>query len=218
MRTVLESIAAAEAPLSERLLVAVVGPLVTVLLGTGLVSWILWRLDQRALTQREVAVTQARSLEQDRVRKDLESQLRRELLTPLLTAASELYLSTQHYWRVSTDPSRTSEEPEAGRAMDEQYRKSRATITVSEMEFEALFATDEPARLCHRIDDLLTVRYMQLIGKDTDGLYEKNSLNYEGKEHSGLPESQLRWANVVLESYRSNVKKLARSILVSSFR
>jgi hypothetical protein len=192
--------------------------LVTVLLGTGLVSWILWRLDQRALKQREAEDAQKRSLEQDRVRKDLESQLRRELLTPLLTSASELYLSTQHYWRIRTDPSRASEEPEVRSAMDDQYRKSRATITVSEMEFEAVFATDEPARLCHRIDDLLTVRYMQLIGKDTDALYEKNSLNYEGKEHSGLPESELRQANLVLDSYRSNAKELARSVLSSSFR
>jgi hypothetical protein len=225
----LQQIAAAETPLREQLLVAVVGPLVTVLLGTGLVSWILWRLDQRADEQRaaeqirreedrRAQETRERVLEQDRAREELESQLRRALLTPLLVSASELYLSTQHYWRVTGDPSRASEEPEARKAMDEQYRRSRATISVSEMEFDALFDTDEPARLCHRIDDLLTVRYMQLIGKATDNLYKQNSLNYEGKEHSGLSRYQLRNAKTVLDSYRSALKELTRSVLRAPFR
>jgi hypothetical protein len=148
----LQQIAAAETPLREQLLVAVVGPLVTVLLGTGLVSWILWRLDQRADEQRaaeqirreedrRAQETRERVLEQDRAREELESQLRRALLTPLLVSASELYLSTQHYWRVTGDPSRASEEPEARKAMDEQYRRSRATISVSEMEFDAIGST-----------------------------------------------------------------------------
>jgi hypothetical protein len=225
----LQQIAAAETPLREQLLVAVVGPLVTVLLGTGLVSWILWRLDQRADEQRaaeqirreedrRAQETRERVLEQDRAREELESQLRRALLTPLLVSASELYLSTQHYWRVTGDPSRASEEPEARKAMDEQYRRSRATISVSEMEFDALFDTDEPARLCHRIDDLLTVRYMQLIGKATDNLYKQNSLNYEGKEHSGLSRYQPRNAKTVLDSYRSALKELTRSVLRAPFR
>src|SRR3954454_320953 len=225
----LQQIAAAETPLRERLFVAVVGPLVTVLLGTGLVSWILWRLDQRADEQREAEQirrkedlqaqeARERRLEQDRARKELESKLRRALLTPLLVSASELYLSTQHYWRISRDPSRASEEPEARKAMDEQYRKSRATISVSELEFDALFDTDEPARLCHRIDDLLTVRYMQLIGKATDCLYEQNSLNYKGKEHSGLSRYELRNPKAVLNSYHSASKELTRSVLHASFR
>ncbi len=218
MLTALQQIATAEAPLRERVLVAVVGPLVTVVVGTGLVTWILWRLDQRADKDRRAQDQQQAALDQARARKELESQLRRTLLTPLLASASELYLSTQHFWRISRDPSRASEEPEARKAMDEQYRKSRTTISVSELEFDALFDTDEPARLCHRIDDLLTVRYMKLIGKATDSLYEQNSLNYKGKEHSGLTSNELRDPKTVLNSYRSSLKELTRSVLNAQFR
>jgi hypothetical protein len=194
-----------------------------VVLGTGLIAWIMRSLDRRAGEDREAREALERSNERDRARHDLENQMRRTLLSSVLSAASELYLATQHYWRVKEDPSRTSEEAEARKAMDNQYRKSRAILTVSEVELEALFDTDEPSRLCHRIDDLLTVRYMQLIGKATARLYEKNALGYEGKEHSGLSASEMESSvrkkpNTLLASYRNALKELAPSVLRAPFR
>src|SRR5207248_8788277 len=77
--------AAAETPLPERLLVAVAGPLVSTIVGTGAIGWILFKVANKAQTRRA------------------EDELRRELLAEVTQAAQGLYLSTQRFWRAQRD-------------------------------------------------------------------------------------------------------------------
>jgi hypothetical protein len=201
--------AAETPPLSERLLVAVIGPLAGAVVGTGVIGWLLWRLSNKAEGERKV-------LEQQQARHELENKLRHELLTPLLSAAAELYLATQQYWRAK-EGSR-QDEKEVRKALDAQYIKSRSTGTALEAKLEALFETDKPALAWHKIDDLLTVRYMQLVGRAMPRLYEVNQRDYEGKEHSGLSAEQLRDPARLLAEYHTALQNLVPSILDTPFR
>lgn len=210
-------------PLAERLLVAVVGPLVSAVLGTGVIGFLLWKIAERAQLRRvEAEAVRAgteRALERERARNDLENELRHELLDPLLTTAAQLYLATQHYWRVDRDPDCSPKDrQEARRALDAQYLASRVSAAVLEAKLQAMFCTEDPARIWHAVDDLLAVRYMQLTGADTDGLYRVNARGHGGRPHSGLDVEQLRDPAALLAAYHREMDQLVPSVLSTPLR
>ena len=166
-------------PLWDRMLVATIGPVVTAVLGTGIIGFILWKISDKAdenRTKLENKRAKAeQELERDRAQHEFEGSLRHDMLTAAITVSAELYFATQHYWRVNRDGERPDDgKLEARKALDEQYLKSRAAGDVLEARLEALFATDQPTIAWHRIVDLLTVRYMQLTNQASDGLYRIN--------------------------------------------
>src|SRR4051794_7395153 len=85
-------------PLWDRLLVAAVGPLVTVLIG-GLVVWGVTSTVQRRREQADRVRDEKRA---DLVRnEDLSSRddaLRQDIVGTMTETAASLYLMTQHYW------------------------------------------------------------------------------------------------------------------------
>lgn len=210
-------------PLWDRMLVATIGPVVTAVLGTGIIGFILWNIsdkadDNRSKLENKRAKAQ-RKLERKRAQHDFEGSLRHDVLTAAITASAELYFATQHYWRVNRNGDRPDDEnQEARKTLDEQYLKSRAAGDVLEARLEALFATDQPTIAWHKIVDLLTVRYMQLTDQATDRLYEANERGFEGKEHSGLSKADLENTIELIAAYHRASKSLVPIILSTPLR
>lgn len=191
--------AASEVPLSERLLVAVVGPLISTTIGTGVIGWVLWRLSNHAQARR------------------MGIELRRELLAAVTKTAGSLYLATQSYWRALDDPELSDEDKRVCRnALHVQYRESRTAAGWIEPELRALFG-DRLADEWHKVDDLLTVRYMQLVGRATTRLYELNAKGYGHMEHSGLTAAELADCTKVLRAYRQALSLVTSGLLQNGF-
>lgn len=216
----------AETPLSERILVAATGPLVTVLLG-GLVVWavtykiqqqnadkVLERENARAAEIRKQDLARA-DAEAERARHGRDDELRHELITKMTETCGGLYLATQHYWRVKRDTDCDGAAIQRARAeLDAVYLRVRASGEVIENRLEAYFTTSVPHDLWHAVMDLLTVRYFQLIGQATDGLYEMNA----GGRHSTLSVEELRRPQLLLARYQEQSKAAARSVLDTPLR
>src|SRR4051794_30751277 len=102
--------AASTDPLWERIVVAAVGPAVTVLVGGLAVLWITSTIQQRresaeskrATDRADAERVRAESREDgQRVREERarDDALRHELVGEMSDSAASLYLMTQHYWR-----------------------------------------------------------------------------------------------------------------------
>jgi hypothetical protein len=66
--------------------------------------------------------------------------------------------------------------------------------------------------------DLLTVRYFQLIGRDTPMLYARNAKGTDGKEHSGLTAAELKNAATLLGAYHEALRNATDSVLEHPLR
>jgi hypothetical protein len=205
------------APFSERLTLAIVGPLVTVVLGTLIIGGLIQLIASRAQNKR---AEEDRKLEQQRS----DSALRHELLSDMTDAASALYLATQRYGRAKTEtPALDQRElSEVRRILDEQYHKSRTRGQILESRLSAYFEESEPQETWHKTMDLLTVRYFQLVGRATDGLFRENEKGYNGKEHSGLTVEQLKASEknskILLDAYRAALNEATEVVLTESLR
>jgi hypothetical protein len=227
------------APFSERLTLAIVGPLVTVILGTLIIGGLIQLITSRSQNRR---AKEEQRLEQRRS----DNNLRHELLSDMTEAASALYLATQRYWRAKRDkqeresswrarrswwPRRgkqalvVQEVSDARKALDDQYHKSRARGEILESRLSAYFASSEPQETWHKVMDLLTVRYFQVIGTDTEKLnrlYRDNEKGFNGKEHSGLTMEQFRASEkdskVLLDAYRAALNEAAEVVRTESLR
>jgi hypothetical protein len=220
----LSLLSADSAPLAEQLLVAATGPAVTAVFG-GLVVWaITSRLSERAdmrRSERESRRVEAeRQVERLRARSELENKLRLDLLDALLDCAARQYIGMQHYWRqAGRDRDLTVEQLAAERAqLDATYLETHARSLALEAKLEAVFKEPEPELTWHAIDDLLTVRYMQLIGRATESLYRENSKDFQGKAHSGLSISELRDPKTLLGAYHVKYRELVSHVLSAQLR
>ena len=200
-------------PFSERLTLAIVGPLITVVLGTLIIGGLIQLITTRAQNRR---AKDDQRLEQRRA----DNALRHELLSDMTDAASALYLATQNYWQAKTStPALTRRElSDARKALDEQYHKSRTRGEILESRLSAYFEASEPQEGWHKVVDLLTIRYFQLIDRDTDQLYKDNAKGTDGQEHSGLTVDQLRQPKTLLNAYRAALKEAIEVILTESLR
>ncbi|MFI7483054.1 hypothetical protein ACH9EU_11650 [Kocuria sp. M1R5S2] len=223
---------AAALPFWERLAVAAVGPLVLVLLG-GLVVWgITHRVEtaredrlrsqdearERAEKQRDEARADAEKNRELRARDDA---LRHELVSLMTESASSLYLMLQHFWRARTsleqdpgDPALRKALSDLRAALDAQYLKSRACGEAIENRLWGYFVSERPTEEWHKVQDLLTVRYFQLIDRATDVLYAKNS----GREHTGLTVEELRNRRTLLAAYHAALKDSVRAVFTETLR
>ncbi|MEU4288085.1 hypothetical protein AB0E63_07670 [Kribbella sp. NPDC026596] len=207
--------AASSDPFWERVAVAATGPLVTVVIG-GLVVWGITYLIQQSrensIRQRAEDRADADTSRELRARDDA---LRHELVTMMTESAATLYLVTQHYWRAKVDQERLPGEQATEKAirylrarLDAQYLKSRASGEALEFQLLGYFVSARPRDQWHQVQDLLTVRYFQLIDRDTDKLYEDNV----GPDHSGLDIKQLRNAKTLLNKYKEVMREVIDSV------
>jgi hypothetical protein len=208
-------------PLWDRLLVAAMGPLITVLIG-GLA---VWGVTSTVQQRRERA---DRKRDEDRAdsvraedRRSRDDTLRQDLVGTMTEAAGSLYLMTQHYWRAKEDVKRNPNDTnlaeiqrELRKRLDAQYLESRSRGEVVENRLEGYFVSAEPREKWHQVMDLLTVRYFQLIDRDTDQMYRNN----EGQEHSGLSVPQMKNPIALLGTYRAAIKDAVRSVVDGDLR
>jgi uncharacterized membrane-anchored protein YhcB (DUF1043 family) len=201
------------APFSERLTLAIIGPLITVVLGTLVIGGLIQLISNKA--QRDRARNE-RKLEQRRS----DAALRHELVSDVTRTASTLYLAMQAYWRTKTEIPKSSRE-ERAKVLDDLhkvYRASRTDGEVLAVRLSAYFKSDEPETAWHKVVDLLTVRYFQVIDRDTQKLYERNAKGTQGQEHSGLNVDQLQDPTTLLDSYRSALKDAVQALLDEPLR
>ncbi|HJQ59552.1 MAG TPA: hypothetical protein VJ890_21780 [Vineibacter sp.] len=179
-------------PFWLRAVLAAVGPLVAAFVGTlGIGLFAAW-ITERAQRRR-----------QDR-------ELRAQIIVEMTQTASAIYLETQRYWRaIERENSSVERIATLRMSLDERYHASRVSGEALEMRLRIYFATDKPRLLWHATMDLLTVRYFQLIGLDTDALLDANA----GPEHSGLTVEQLRNPKLLLDTYRAKLLEATRAVL-----
>lgn len=219
-------------PLGERLLVAATGPLITVLIG-GLVVWAITTKIQRKREAADKALQHAREDDlraRDEARADLvraqdtaraDDALRHELVTAMTESAGKLYLLTQHYWRAKKDASLDPHDKGLADVLvkmrdrlDAQYLESRAIGQVVEARLEGYFTSGKPRNRWHQVMDLLTVRYFQLVDRDTQKLYEDN----EGEHHTGLNVQQMRNPKTLLTAYHRTLNESVRVVFEEELR
>ena len=181
-------------PLWERLLIAATGPAVTAVLALLVINQVTTWAQQR---------------------KD-GAEARETLATELTHIANSLYLALQSFWRsarnVPLADRMASAELEVDRQkLQEAYLDARVSGQVLEQRLRIYYADPEPARLWHRVNDLLTVRYFLLLEGDEarrSGIRRKNA----GPEHSGLDERQLRDPALLLETFRQTLDETVLSL------
>ncbi len=78
----------------------------------------------------------------------------------------------------------------------------------------AYFESTAPRDTWHRVMDLLTVRYFQLTGEDTDQLYAEN----EGDRHTGLSAADMRNPKRLLDAYRESLRAAVQCVFDSRLR
>lgn len=229
-------------PLSERILVAISGPLIAAIVGTGLITLGVWLL-QRKLTERDTERIWKREEAEKRLQVEREEAekraqhereaaekrvtqeradnvLRRELVADMTSAAAKLYLSTQHYWRqqraAKTDSS--VDVASARMVVDKQYLESRLAGEVLESKLRAYCDDSTTVDEWHKVMDLLTVRYFQLTGEANDELYRENADGHDGRVHTGLTIAELRQPKTVLSTYRNSLCIATDAVLVSPLK
>jgi hypothetical protein len=173
------------------------GPVVTALLGGLIVgvfaSWITLRAQQR--------------------RED--HQLRNALIDQVTEAASTFYFALQLYERAHAGATGDEHKKSLREALDDQYGKSRIEGAVLERRLAAYFDDPEPRGLWHAILDVLTVRYFQLIGQESDKLFTSNS----GPEHSRLKASALKdWSGIARQHQLNLLDELSTAVLRRALR
>lgn len=208
-----EVLATVAQPLGERVLLASVGPVIGAVLGTGLIGLIVWKITDRVQSERTAANI---ALERRRADRTLETQLRMDVLTSAFSIAGRLYLECNMFMRTKNDSSIPPDERiKARNALDKQYVECRATSMVLQARLEAIFVSDGPAIEWHRVDDLLTVRYMRITDQASDRLYEINAKGFGGKPHSGLTKEELKYDGTIIANYHLAMKELTKLMLTS---
>jgi hypothetical protein len=192
----------------EKLLLAVVGPLVGAIVGTLIIGLFVAWITRKAQERRADSL-----LQEERTR--AENQLRFQLIRQMTEAASALYMATQHFWRKKdVENTADSELAEQRKELDQHYRACRIQGEVIERQLEAYFLTADAKALWHATMDLLTVRYFHLVGLTTENLLQTNS----GKDHTGLSVEQLRDQGLILKTYRQKLTDSAQVVLKERIR
>lgn len=225
----------------DRILIAGVGPAIAAILGTGIISLLVWLIQAKRETAEKTAegarktAEKRRDEERQTLARDLQwkredsekrlqqeranSSLRYELIGAMCGTAASLYLASQAYYRASR--SKDDQQRDLAPALakfEEQYVKSRTDGEILEARLKVYFIDEVPRVQWHRITDLLTVRYMQLTGADSDIVYKINAKDYEGKEHSGLTAAELRKSETLLSAYRKGLEEALETVQYAEFR
>jgi hypothetical protein len=176
---------------TEQLILNLVGPLVTIILGTLIVGAFASRLARKAQERRE------------------DHALRERLITQATEGPIALYLASQHYWRAKRDLSEDQLLPFRGE-LDKEYVDARAKNLLTRNLLKYHFQGSRAAELAHQIDDLLTVRYFQLREEDgaSHGLLAANA----GPQHSGLSVKELKSPRRVLQAFHKALNDLAFAV------
>jgi len=175
----------------QQLVLNIAGPIATAITG-GLLVGVLAGMITRAAQQRKAF-----------------RQLRENLITDVTETSASLYIATQQFWRATVVLTLTDDELKDERnAFEAVYAQCRVKGTVLENRLAAYYSRDIPRFLCHRMMDLLTVRYFQLAFPDHVP-YRENA----GTDHTGLGHKELKNPKLLLNQYRSVQRELCDALL-----
>lgn len=171
-------------PFWQDLILSLLAPLATAVVSTFLLGlWAAW------ITQRWQA------------RKE-DAALRETLIRELLETSSALYLALRHHENLSKYPEACRDIPQERVALDEVYTRTRTTGDAIEYRLVAHFASEDPARKWHSMMDLLTTRYLQLVGSSPDSYLKV----LEGPQHTTLSATELASPERIFEHYKEFAK------------
>ena len=181
-------------PLSQRLLVAATGPVVTAALAFVVVNVLTARAQRRTEDWR----------------------IRSSLTSDLTEVANGLYLASQAYWRAARTTAlaeRSHSEALAGarERFDAAYQAARLRGQVLDAQLAMYYKTGLPAKEWHRVTDLLSVRYFLLWEGEParrQAIRERNA----GRNHSGLSEAELNKPGLLLLGYREALKATIEAV------
>jgi uncharacterized membrane-anchored protein YhcB (DUF1043 family) len=199
---------------TEQLLLNLAGPLLTVVVGTLVIGLFASRITRKAQERREDEMRKAQERREDEMRNAEERRehhaLRERLITDVTQAPTALYLATQHYSRAKLDKLPAEQLKPFRDALDAQYLESRRTGIVLEHLLELHFPESTSRLLMHRVMDLLTIRYFQLVrdGGPSALLLDAN----KGDEHTGLTEEELKLPRKVLKTYHETLSSLITAV------
>ncbi len=178
-------------PFWQQLILSLLGPLSTAVIGTFLLGlWAAW------VTQRWQA------------RKE-DAALRESLIRELLEASSALSLALRHYEHLVDYPESWRDMPRERKALDDVYVRTRTAGDAIQYRLMAHFASEDPARKWHSMMDLLTARYFQLVGSPPDSYLKV----LEGSRHTTLSSAELASPERIFERYKEFAQQLPRLIL-----
>jgi hypothetical protein len=189
----------AEFTFGQELMLDLVGPIATALVGTLAVGvFVRWATDRSQ--DRRAAKT-----------------LRHELISMMSQAAGRVYMQTRHFERVKKAGHGVDK---AREELDHQYLDTRVDGTVLEQRLRAYFDDEDPrdddvtrpAVLWHATLDLLAVRYFVLTDQSTDTLLRDNEKT-QGRFHSGLSFDELKDGERVNREYEVRRDTAMKSVL-----
>jgi hypothetical protein len=183
----------------QQVLLNFAGPLATALfvgIGAALVL-------RRAQNRREDAAIRLERLREDH-------ELRDRLISQAIEVPSALYLATQHYLRAKDEHLPSDQLAMARAEVDARYLASRREGLVLEYRLGLHFAEKQPRRLSHRLMDLLTIRYFELVHPDGASLDLRNK--NAGDAHSGLTAEELAVPAKVLDKYDATIEELVDAL------
>jgi hypothetical protein len=93
-------------------------------------------------------------------------------------------------------------------------RDSVVDISIPVTCSRAFFVSDAPRQEWHRVQDLLTLRYFQLIDRATAKLYDSN----KGPEHSGLQPDQMTNPKNITDAYRTAMHRAVDLVFTEPLR
>jgi DNA-directed RNA polymerase subunit H (RpoH/RPB5) len=178
-------------PFWQQLILSLLAPLATAVIGTFLLGlWAAW-VTQRWQTRKEDAA------------------LRESLIRELLETSSSLYLTLRHYEHITDYPESWRDMSDERKTLDNVYTRTRTAGDAIEYRLVAHFASEDPARKWHSMMDLLTTRYLQLVGSPPDSYLKV----MEGPRHTTLSSAELASPERIFERYKEFAQQLPRLIL-----
>jgi hypothetical protein len=176
---------------------------------------IVWRFQANA-TQR------AQNLERERSEMAQQRQLAAELerdkralktncVNEVTASAGSFYFQTQRFWRQTGHPDIWGE-PQPHQ-FDQAYVSWAPRAEAIESELGARYGWNSRAEaLWHQVRDLLTIRYFDLRGRNSEGLRQNNCRTDE-KLHSGLTADELLDRKTVLRTYHLAMQGLTQELI-----
>jgi hypothetical protein len=187
-------------PFWQQLILSLLAPLSTAVIGTFLLGLCAAWVTQRWQARKEDAA------------------LRESLIRELLEVSGALYLALRHYEHLVDYPESWRDIPHERKVLDDVYVRSRTVGDAIQYRLMAHFESEDPARdparKWHSMMDLLTTRYLQLVGSPADSYLKV----MEGPQHTTLSSAQLASPKRIFECYKEFAEQLPRLILITPRR
>jgi hypothetical protein len=138
-----------------------------------------------------------------------DADLRESFIHELLEVARALYLALRQYESLPARPEPWRDLAAEREKLDAVYVRTRTAGDAIEYRLLAYFTSEDLPRNWHAVMDLLTTRYLQLVGASPD--------NYlpvmEGPQHTTLTSADLSEPDRIFERYKELVRQLPVMLL-----